>query len=118
MQLQKILYYIQGSYLKNLNQEAFPDEILCWEYGPVIKKVWDFFSYFGRSPLMLFSCNKIEFCDVEYDIILKVINEKTKMPVWDLVDATHQESPWKEAYENKTQYISKKKMREFFCNEQ
>lgn len=39
LQLQKILYYIQKTFLKN-GTEAFEDEMEAWQFGPVVPNVY------------------------------------------------------------------------------
>lgn len=49
-------------------------------------------------------------------IINPVIEEKSNLSAWDLVKATHEESPWKDSY-NKTSIISKRKLKDHFLGE-
>ena len=116
LQLQKVLYYLQGAYMKNYNKKAFDEEIECWPYGPVVKSVWKEYSVYGRAPIRGV-ISTLQLSQDEEDVILNVIKEKLSMYVWDLVDQTHSEFPWKTAFENGKSVISDKDMKEFFCNE-
>ncbi len=114
LQLQKVMYYIQGEFMKKFNYKAFVDPIECWPYGPVIKRVWRVYNSFGRKPI---NTGGSSLClDVrEESCIKKIIKEKLKMNVWDLVDQTHAELPWKHANEIENPFISDSDMEEYFC---
>ena len=90
LQLQKVMYYVQGNYMKAFSEKAFEEDILCWDYGPVVESVWRFF-------------------------IETILKEKLSMNVWDLVDETHRELPWKRANEYGNDKISIQDMERFFC---
>lgn len=114
LQLQKIMYYIQGEYMKKFGIKAFGDDIECWPYGPVIKKVWKIFNLFGRKPICdCVSMLKLE--KIEKELIIKILKEKLTLNVWDLVDQTHNELPWKNANQNNWAIIRDEDMERFFC---
>lgn len=114
LQLQKVMYYIQGEFMKKFNYKAFADPIECWPYGPVIKRVWSVYNSFGRKPINI---NDANLClDVrEESCIKRIIKEKLKMNVWDLVDQTHAELPWSHANEMENPFISDSDMEAYFC---
>lgn len=116
LQLEKCLYYIQGYYMKSFGYTAFDEQFECWEYGPVIRKVWKVFSYYSEWPLPNRE-EKIKLSKEEKDLIISVLKEKLSINVWKLVENTHNELPWKIAYENKNDFISNKDMETFFCHE-
>ena len=94
LQLQKILYYIQGYSLALRDEEAFDEEIVAWQYGPVIKAVYDFFSIYAAMPIE--NSFRIEIEDQEFEKMIRVIAlDKMNIPVWKLVEQTHNEAPWK-----------------------
>lgn len=51
LQLQKILYYVQGYFLKNYGYPAFDAEIEAWQYGPVVPEAYYDFCINGRKSL-------------------------------------------------------------------
>lgn len=102
LKLQKLLYYAQAWFLvNNDNQRLFSDDIVAWQYGPVVTAVYNRFQSFGRSPI------EIE-CDIDFsDICLEVqqyleefCREFFKFSATELVGMTHQELPWNEAVKN------------------
>lgn len=51
--LQKLLYFVQGSYLAKHNKKAFEDNIIAWEYGPVVKDIYYKYSLYGAEPIIV-----------------------------------------------------------------
>ena len=51
LQLQKILYYIQVEFLKTKGVPAFSDEIEAWQFGPVVRAVYQQYCGAGSFPL-------------------------------------------------------------------
>lgn len=114
LQLQKILYYLQGNYMKEFSKKAFSDLIECWEYGPVVQKSWKIFSYYGREPIKNLG-NNLKISDKERELIISVLRKYLSINVWELVEKTHQELPWKQAYESNSKYITDESMEKQFC---
>ena len=52
LQLQKILYYIQESFLRENNRKAFSEPIEAWQYGPVVPKVYDKYCIYGGKTIV------------------------------------------------------------------
>lgn len=51
LKLQKILYFIQGTYLSTAGKLCFPDLIHAWDFGPVIPEVYYEFKRFGSNSI-------------------------------------------------------------------
>lgn len=114
LQLQKVLYYVQGTFMNKFKEKAFAEDMECWPYGPVVKKVWSTFNVFGRNPIRNCSSN-LQLLQCEENIIIDILLKKLNMNVWDLVDQTHEEIPWKRANESHSIYLKDEDMKEFFC---
>lgn len=100
LQLQKILYYVQGEYMKKNNGEVlFDDGIEAWQYGPVIPVVYYRYNNYSSSSILqkqVYTDIELEQC--EKDIIDPVITEKSIYSAWSLVEKTHSETPWINSY--------------------
>lgn len=59
MKLQKLLFYIQSWYVKLYEQPLFDDPIERWDYGPVIRDVYNEFKTFGSSPVTSFATDAL-----------------------------------------------------------
>lgn len=53
IKLQKLLYFTQGVYLAKYNKLAFEDNIIAWEYGPVVKDIYYKYSLYGTEPIIV-----------------------------------------------------------------
>ena len=88
LQLQKILYYIQRTYLLH-EAVAFSDEIEAWQFGPVVPDVYYHFCGFGSLPIRM----KYETSLEPKDCII--------IDPWDMVDDTHMKGKaWDTVYRN------------------
>ena len=97
LKLQKILYYIQGYYLKSHNKVAFDSNIYNWPYGPVVKDVYYEFNIYGSKNIVLndeFENLNIRLKPMLKDIVLKVLSKCSDMSAFELVNKTHSETPW------------------------
>jgi len=116
LQLQKILYYVQGEFIKATNGGVlFCDDISAWQYGPVVTDVYYEYNNYSSNEIDMFQ-PQVYLDEYVKDIIDPVIISKSQMSAWELVKATHSELPWKESY-NKTSIISKRKLRDYFLGE-
>nr|WP_312578210.1 type II toxin-antitoxin system antitoxin SocA domain-containing protein [Sedimentibacter sp.] len=120
LQLQKILYYIQGIFHLKFNEYAFNDEIEAWRLGPVVPKIY--YKYYANvgMPIM----DKYENDDLPVykekshkNVIDGIIEEKLDLDAWELVKFTHSEDPWKKTYSaGKNNIISKQLISTWFNN--
>lgn len=101
LKLQKLLYYAQAWFLvNNNNQKLFNDDIVAWQYGPVVRAVYERYQSFGRNPINI-ECNintDFEDLSIEVKIYLREFCENfLRFSATELVGMTHQELPWNEA---------------------
>jgi uncharacterized phage-associated protein len=114
IKLQKILYYVQATYLAKNGIPLFEDAIQKWQYGPVVPSVYYEFKDYGISHIDKTRSTFIhkldgntfgfEFVDFDANSILvnkeisqhiesivdRLINERP----FDLVNRTHAEELW------------------------
>lgn len=103
LKLQKVLYYIQISALKQTETVAFEDDIEAWRHGPVVRNVYNKYKRFISSPIesddpvvqenMLVT----PLSDV-MPIIDDIVTRTIELGAWELVALTHETSPWKGSY--------------------
>lgn len=99
LQLQKILYYVQGKYIAKYKEPLFDNDMEAWSYGPVIPDVYYEYKNFVSNPITgIYSQIENLFEDDETELIKNIVNETYNMNVWELVNRTHRESPWKDNY--------------------
>ena len=102
LKLQKVLYYIQMESLQELSRVAFDDEIEAWRHGPVIRTVYNTFKkYISDAIDPQDSAVRQNYCPVDNELCSLIDNLVLRtlyLDPWELVDKTHQTSPWKNNY--------------------
>lgn len=98
LKLQKLLYLAQGwSYVWD-NKPAFEDDFQAWQYGPVNEKVYEAFKKYGRNEIPI-SEGIRSIIDIDIKETLNAIwDEYGNRSAFDLVELTHKQTPWKQAY--------------------
>jgi len=99
LKLQKLLYYAQGFHLAIYDEPLFPESIEAWAHGPVVASVYHQYKKYGSEP--------IPPEDVDFDIfdedtkgfLNEVYCEFGQYSAWKLREITHDEPPWKDAYD-------------------
>lgn len=96
----KLVYYAQGFYLGLYGKPLFSGDIEAWEYGPVVLDVRRHLITYGAKPIPLIE--KPSEVAIQDQQIIQFLER-----IWhyfggytagQLVDMTHQEEPWIEAY--------------------
>lgn len=110
LHLQKILYYLQAESLVRSDVPLFDGEMEKWRLGPVIPTVYHEYKEFGSRPIaeiateIVFDSETMDIDFVEFnedDIedwvrgeIQPLIIELLHCNPFDLVDKTHEHTPW------------------------
>lgn len=117
LQLQKILYYVQGAYIKSTGGDVlFTDTMEAWQYGPVVPDVYYNYNSYSSSCIME-KQDDVDLKAFEIEIIDPVIIEKSKCSAWSLVEKTHSEEPWINAYNRYSgSTITNDELRKWFIN--
>ncbi len=115
LKLQKVLYYIQGYFFRELNRPAFAEEIYNWQYGPVVPVVYYEYNYNGAAPLKSSRKAKdISLSTEEVALVERVVEKCCNMLSSRLVSKTHSETPWRDSVSGSI--ISKRSIANFFMN--
>ncbi len=135
LKLQKVLYFIQAKFLTEVGYPCFKEEIEAWDFGPVIPSVYHEYKQHGAGYIPpvkkffvysddIFECKYknysddiIDDCDKE--VINSTIDECTPYSASQLVNLTHNQTPWQNAYSpRRNQIISKKAIKDFFKDDE
>ncbi len=117
LKLQKLLYFVQAQFLVTLGQPAFSETIEAWDFGPVVPAAYHYFKIWGNAEIPAIFANdatkKIYISDQKImDGILKLCACYSASY---LVDVTHNQSPWLDAYKKYcNNKIDNESIKEFF----
>lgn len=114
LKLQKLLYYEQGYHLACFGKPLFKEEILAWQYGPVVREAYDAFSKFGGQALTV-QGDVYSFQNKEEEALFEEVFEAyNKYSASYLVEMTHRETPWRSVPAKIDSVISQSSMMAFF----
>ena len=121
LKLQKILYFVQAEFLVVKGQPCFQEDIEAWDFGPVVPEVYHSYKVFGSSniPAIGRQIKVIGISEKDRKLIDGIVDECAQYSASALVEITHHQTPWIEAY-HKPGYnnvISLDSIREYFSEE-
>lgn len=98
LHLQKILYFVQGGYYKHTKKFLIDDSFLAWKLGPVIKDVYEEYSWYYSSRI--YESHSIDIPEDVKEIIDPIIEERRNKTAGALVNETHKPGgPWDQCYD-------------------
>jgi uncharacterized phage-associated protein len=100
LKLQKILYFVQANFLVTNGIPCFSEAIEAWDFGPVVPEVYHAFKIFGSADIPGVICRGAETAIRRADrqIINEMVDECAEYSASSLVQITHNQDPWKNAY--------------------
>lgn len=134
LKLQKILYFIQAYFLINTpdNRACFHEPIEAWDFGPVVPVAYHEYKAYGATNIPriteyavidetnLWNSEMVEYSDnviscEDKDMMNEVVKAFEDYSASDLVELTHAQDPWKDAYVPRmNNEITLEAIREFF----
>lgn len=111
LKLQKMMYYQQGFHLAYFGTPLFDEDIVVWQYGPVVPSVYQEYKSFESNSIST-SKEGISLSDDEEELFNNVYEEYNQFSAVALMKMTHEETPWKTTEINSV--ISRDKMAAFF----
>jgi len=130
LKLQKLLYFIQAHYLTN-GAPCFCEDIHAWNFGPVIPEIYQEFNKYGNGNIpkidayLIIDFTNMKFSTHEFNPriianddqirIGSLLDGLSEYSATTLVNVTHNQKPWKDAYTGKhNEIISKVSIRDYF----
>lgn len=111
--LQKLLYFVQGSYLIKHNKKAFEDNIIAWKYGPVIKDIYYKYSLYGAEPIIVVDKFESKISIMLSEVIDIVLESFLETNQTNLIEETIKRgSPW--SYTDIDDIISAEDIKQYF----
>lgn len=113
LKLQKMLYYMQGFHLAYFGTPLFEDDLVAWQYGPVVPNVYSNFKSFGRGEISLSNDGSIiALSHDEESLFDEVYEVYGQFSAIKLMEMAHNEMPWKTT--EISDVITKDKLTSFF----
>ena len=113
LKLQKLLYYAQGFYIAMQGEPLFPESLLAWKHGPVVRRIYDEYRGYAWEPLPApRGIDRSQYVPEVREILDTVQDQYGRYTAKTLEKMTHEESPWLETPTNKI--ISLELLHEFF----
>ena len=118
LKLQKLLYYCQACHLAMEEEELFSEEILALPYGPFEQTVYDKYHTHGQAiipPNNGYDGVIDGVKEESYSVISSVLEHYGHLSAIALMQRTHREDPWQDAFEKGVRtIISKETMRKYY----
>lgn len=116
LKLQKLVYYAQGFHLVFYDTPLFSERIEAWTYGPVVPDLYHEYKSHGPCSIPPPSDFDISIYDENTKNLLnEVYKVFAQFSGWKLHEMTHQEPPWKNAYERGAgSIINHQSLKEYF----
>ncbi|ATZ17790.1 Panacea domain-containing protein [Mesoplasma melaleucae] len=124
LRFHKIMYFLQGLYYSKTGKLLFEDQFEAWQYGPVLKKIYN------EIKKQKYNNNELNFKELKFDIfnsynidlnnedfdfyeLREILFELDKISTWSLVEMSHSSlSPWDKTENN--QEISNNLLKSYF----
>lgn len=126
LMLQKLLYYIQGTYSALYGKPIFTEDCRAWVHGPVFVEVYELFKEFKYNPIddarfAILEGREDELTTDERSAIDLVLNTFGMYGGKTLERITHKEKPWIDARKgyddsiHSQELLTKESIKEYFC---
>ena len=132
--LNKIAYFVHGTYLSMTGNPLIDAKIEAWQYGPVFREVYHQFKEFGDRPLNIraktlnattgqYEISPYDIEQKEYDFLREIAIPYIRMRASALVELSHvQNGPWHKAWfydgtANPGMEITDESIRSHFCQQ-
>lgn len=132
LKLQKILYFIQAYFLLQTHKPCFRENIEAWDFGPVVPEAYHEYKQYGSGDIPtvksylqfdsddIWNVERVAYDDTlikteDKELINSVIDKFADYSATDLVSITHNQAPWKDAYNPYGNHIiSNESIRRYF----
>lgn len=119
LKLQKLLYFVQAEFLVSTGCPCFPEEIEAWDFGPVVPEVYHKYKVYGSASIPFSNTNAtFRITSSDRNLINEIVDECAQYSAATLVEITHKQSPWIDAYQPYcNNVISKRSIKKFFAED-
>lgn len=131
LKLQKLLYFVQAFFLINDFPPCFDEKIEAWDFGPVVPEVYREYKRYGGMDIPtidyyvkfdkknIWNTERIYYDDIisddDKEMIQAVVDKFAHCSATFLVNLTHNQDPWINAYVNgQRNEITKEDIKRYF----
>ena len=118
LKLQKILYFLQAQFVVSHNAALFKEDIVAWDFGPVVEVVYYNYNLFGSATIFLNPkrCRNEYIAESHRQIINSVLEYIRPYSTTQLVQICHNQRPWKSARARYSNVISLAELKDYFAD--
>ena len=104
LKLQKLVFYCQAFHLAEKGKPMFREDVVAWQYGPVIAEVYDAYKKCGNIPISpevmkdQKSAKTDKIPGESLSTISSVMEALGHLSPIALMEQSHREDPWRDAY--------------------
>lgn len=99
LKLQKILYFVQAEFLVDTGSPCFREAIEAWSFGPVVPEVYHEYKVYGSANIPVRTTDNMGLITKEDEERINImVDECSKYSASQLVEFTHHQDPWINAY--------------------
>lgn len=114
LRLQKLLYFVQAKVLVETGSPCFDDDMVAWDFGPVVPAVYYTYKIFGSWDILLNSASPAVSKEISSNMD-SILDYCKDYPTFQLVEITHKQTPWITARRmGQNTVITKKSISEYF----
>lgn len=97
--LNAILYFLQAEFMVSKGVQCFEETINAWNFGPIVKEVFDKNKKYGLRPINdpVFTYVDFEISEDDKESIIDIIKATWKYSTFELLKIIRRQSPWMEA---------------------
>lgn len=134
LKLQKLLYFVQAFFLINDCPPCFDEKIEAWDFGPVVPEIYREYKRYGGMDIPtidyyvkfdkknIWNTERIYYEDIisddDKEMIRAVVDKFAHCSATFLVNLTHNQDPWINAYVNgQRNEITKEDIKRYFEQE-
>lgn len=100
LKLQKLLYYAQGTFMREKGEPLFDEDLQAWGLGPVQPAMYHRYKGYDRNPIGIETLERGPRIDVRYyDHVEQVMRVFGKFSASHLVSLSHKDRPWLDCYD-------------------
>lgn len=115
LKLQKILYFLQAQFLVSFNFPCFTETIEAWDLGPVVRNVYNKYRRYGSANIYSGNLDLENIIpNREIQTIRLIIDRCSNYSANQLVDITHNQDPWRNAYYGGNKIIYNEDIQNYF----